>query len=373
MRYRVAEFIGSIQDGGAETIVRDYALMLDKSKYAVIVIVLRRSPENSNDKVLVQNGIKIIPIFKNNNLLCKIVQKMNYWWYVPLTLRKILREEKIDVLHIHMTLLHYVKRVAYSIKDVKLFYTCHTLPKRLFQGKNKREFKAAIQLIKKNDLQLIALHNQMKIELNALFDIDNTIVLRNGVDFRKYQNCGSKQENRKYVGIPQDAFVIGHIGRFESMKNHDFLVDVFNVIQKKNKDAFLLMIGSGRLKRDIINRLEKLGLSEKYLILEHREDIPNLLTTMDAFVFPSKYEGLGIALIEAQLAGLRCIASDNVPHEAFCSDNVIAMSLQDSLEEWSNMCLGISPNCESMSNMEEYDMNQVIKLLESLYAGELNV
>lgn len=77
------------------------------------------------------------------------------------------------------------------------------------------------------------------------------------------------------------------------------------------------MVGSGELSGEIENALDNVGLTGKYLILSHRSDIPELMKAMDVFVFPSKYEGLGIVLVEAQVSGLKCVVSEAVPHEAF--------------------------------------------------------
>ena len=88
MMHNVAEFVGSIQDGGAETLVKDYALMLDKNKFNPVIIVLRRSPDTANDKILTEHGIKIVPICRSNFFPLKVIQKLNYWWYVPYRLKK---------------------------------------------------------------------------------------------------------------------------------------------------------------------------------------------------------------------------------------------------------------------------------------------
>ncbi len=365
--YKVAHFIGSIQDGGAETLVKDYALLLDKSKFNVLIIILRRSPDTANDKILSQTGTRIIPLCTSNFILMKVIQKLNYWWYIPLKLYLVLKKEKVEVLHIHMALLHYVKKISGKIKNIKLFYTCHTEPKRILDGEKKYELKAARYLIKNNNLQMIALHKGMKEEINSMFGIDNTVVIRNGVDFNKYHVVKTKNEIRKDLGIPENAFVIGHVGRFHPVKNHDFLVEVFNAVYKKNSAAFLLLVGSGELKAHIQNKLDSCGLNGKYLILSHRSDVPVLMKAMDVFVFPSLLEGFGIVMIEAQVSGLRCIASDTVPREVFQTENALSLSLSDSPESWAEVILNPKIKGNAKGNLENYNMNKEIKNLEELY------
>ena len=141
-------------------------------------------------------------------------------------------------------------------------------------------------------------------------------MLNNGIDFSAFEKTLSKEKVRKREGIPEDAFVVGHVGRFNKQKNHKLLVETFAEIYKKNPKAFLLMVGNGSLQKETEERLKVLGLEGHYLILSHRTDIPDLMKAMDKFVFPSNYEGLGIVLIEAQKIGLECIISHVVPDAA---------------------------------------------------------
>lgn len=370
---KVAEFIGSIQDGGAETLVKDYVLKLNREKFDPVVIVLRRSPQTANDRILMENGIRVIPICKSNFLFLKAIQKLNYRWYIPYRLKRILKKENIEIMHIHLDLLHYVKRIAGRIKNISLLYTCHSEPARLLAGNRMYENKAAKSLIKNNNLQMIALHDKMRREINRMFDIDNTVVIRNGIDFNRFKNVAeTKEQIRQSLNIPLDAFVVGHVGRFSEVKNHTFLVDIFSELCRCKENAFLLLIGDGPLKKQIEEKLNSLGLHGKYLILSHRSDIPQLMKAMDVFVFPSKFEGLGIAFIEAQVSGLKCIGSDTIPREAFKTESAIPMSLDKSPSEWCNVILDNYVKGISNGNIEDYDMNREIKRLEQLYSGDLN-
>ena len=375
MKKNVAELIVSILDNGAETLVKDYALMLDKNKFNTAIIVLYRNTDTANDRLLTQKGVKIIPILKKRYsfLPLRLVQRLNYWWYVPYKLGKILKEEEIEILHVHMALLRYVKKISKQIKSksMKLLYTCHSKPERYLSDKRKDENKAAKYLIGYHQLQIIALHDDMRKEINQIFGINSTVVIRNGIDFNRFRNISETREQiRKSLNIPENAFVIGHVGRFEKIKNHTFLVDVFSELCKRKENAFLLLVGAGELKRQIEEKLNSLGLQGKYLILSHRSDIPQLMKAMDVFVFPSLFEGLGIVLIEAQVSGLRCIVSDAVPEEAFKTELAVPVSLKKTPAEWCDVILDESVKGKVNGNIEDYDMNKEIKRLESLYLGE---
>lgn len=372
----VAQFIGTIQDGGAETLVKDYALMLDKKIFKSIIIVWGRRKDTANDKMLEKNDIKILSVYKSYPVYWsfpkRIVKKINEWWYVPYRLKKIMKQENINVLHIHLSLLHHVKKISKHTKNIKIFYTCHSKPECFFTGKRTYEGISAKYLIKHNNLQMIALHDDMRKEINEMFNIDNAVVIRNGIDFSRFKNViESKTEIRKSLNIPNEAFVVGHVGRFSAVKNHTFLADIFSEVCKRKSNAFLLLIGAGELKQEVENKLNVLGLKNKYLILSHRSDIPQLMRAMDVFVFPSLYEGLGIVLIEAQVSGIKCIVSDTVPKEALKTDLAIPLSLNKSAAEWCDAVLDDSIKWNPNGDINDYDMNKEIKRLEKLYLGEL--
>jgi len=364
MKLTVCQFIGSTGSGGAETLTKDYALLLDKRKFNVIVVVRRRYSESPNDIILSEKGVKVYSIYKHNGIIHKMFQKLFDFWYVPYKLRKIIKKENVRVLHIHLELLKYVKRIQKYLNNISLFFTCHTKPELVFRGK---EREAASFLIKNNDLQIIALHDQMKREIDTILGISSTIVIRNGIDFNRFYNCKkSKGEMRDKLGIAREAFVIGNVGRFSIPKNHEFLIDIFAELKKRNPESFLLLIGDGPLKKGVISKLSAFDLKD-YLILSNRTDIPELLKAMDVFVFPSLYEGLGIALIEAQVSGLRCVVSNKIPKEAIRNENVVVSSLSASVSSWCDAIMDSTIIGKAYGDLSDYDMNKEIHKLEECY------
>ena len=203
-----------------------------------------------------------------------------------------------------------------------------------------------------------------------MFDVDNTVVIWNGIDVMRFQNINLTSEmERKKLGIPRNAFVVGHVGRFADQKNHDFLVDVFIEVAKVRPNAFLLMVGAGDSTR-IEEKLRTSGLEKQYMILSQRSDVNEIMRAMDVFVFPSKYEGLPLVLIEAQYSGLRCIASDKITKEAVCTQNVIILPLRNP-SIWAEAILDTSKKGVAYTPRRLFDMNVVIKEIERLYSGEL--
>lgn len=368
MKIKVVEYISRIQDGGAETIVKDYALKLDKDKFDVTILCEDYKKNSANYKILKENNINIISTYGKYDILCRTLARVFGNSFISKLFSKAIKILKPDVLHIHLESLDVVYKSRKDVEDIKLFFTCHNLPEIKIGTKNPIEQKACEYLLKHNNLQIFALHEDMAKEINEMFNINNTQVMKNGIDFDKFTNIvKTKEDIRTSLNIPTDAYVIGHIGRFHYQKNHEFIINVFNEILKKNDKAHLLLIGNGKLKNDAINKIKQLGIDKKVTILSNRKDIPELLKTMDVFLFPSRYEGLGIVLIEAQVSRLHCVVSDVVPQEAFQSNLISKLSLNDSIDEWANMSLNPKCNIKDYGNLQDYNINAVIKKLEKYY------
>lgn len=366
--YKIFEVVPFLNDGGAESLVKDYALLLDKEKFDVKIISILNKKNTANYQILKKNNIEIIPIFKNENLIVKIFRKIFGKRYICSKLGKIIQKENPDVIHIHMNLLVYFACLSNKLRNVKLFYTCHSLPSVYFSGKRRKEFEAACKLVKLNDLKFIALHEEMKNEIDRMFNVNNSIVLNNGIDFKRFKNQKeSKEQIRKEIGIPDDSFVIGHIGRFVEAKNHKFLINIFEKILIEKENACLLLIGDGPLFGEIEKIIQKKGLQDKIIHLSHRTDVPKLLKAMDIFVFPSLWEGFGIVIVEALVSGLRCIVSNKVPEAAYLSENVVPLSLDDDISKWVETILDDTVKSDYSNNLYKYDILYSINKLEKLY------
>lgn len=197
-------------------------------------------------------------------------------------------------------------------------------------------------------------------------------IINNGIEPEKFVfNSIIRKKLRKELNI-EDKFVIGHVGRFNKQKNHKFIIKVFNEVVKNQENAVLLLIGEGELKDKVKEEATKLGIIDKILFLDVVPNVNEYLQAMDVFLFPSLYEGLGIVAIEAQGAGLECVVADTVPKEAFITNHIHSLSLQDSLQNWSKEILRFNRGYERENNSEVvkkagYDIKEIAKNLEQFY------
>lgn len=138
----------------------------------------------------------------------------------------------------------------------------------------------------------------------------------NGIEVEKYlYNEQIRNEYREKMQLG-GKFVIGNIGRFSYQKNHEFLIKVFSEFLKKNRNAMLVLVGSGELESKLKKQVLKLRISDKVLFLGTRNDVPALLSMFDIFVMPSRFEGLPVTLVEAQMSSLPCVVSGAITKES---------------------------------------------------------
>ncbi|HEY0428222.1 MAG TPA: glycosyltransferase [Pyrinomonadaceae bacterium] len=114
---------------------------------------------------------------------------------------------------------------------------------------------------------------------------------------------------RAKLELPADAFVYLNVGRLDPQKNHKVLFEAFQAVSAEIPNAFLLLAGIGHLENELKNLAESLEINEKVFFLGRRNDVGALLELADVFAFPSFFEGLPVALIEAMLKRLPCVAS----------------------------------------------------------------
>ena len=176
-----------------------------------------------------------------------------------------------------------------------------------------------------------------------LFHNSKFVILNNGISIEKFRyNAEIRKRIRKQLDIPEDAFVLGHIGLFNEQKNHTFLVDVFQNLRMNKKCFKLVLVGSGPLEMLIRKKVDNLGMNEDVIFVGNTLEVQDYYQCMDLFVFPSIFEGLGIVLIEAQANSLPCLVSEAIVSEAKCTNRVFTLNLDEGPAIWCDKILEIA-------------------------------
>ena len=205
---------------------------------------------------------------------------------------------------------------------------------------------------------------------------NKSMMIPNGINTElfRFRNI-ARMKLRRDLNV-ENKLVIGNVGRFEYQKNQLFTLDVFECFHKKNPDSVLVLVGDGVDKNKIQNKIDELHLNDVVILTGTQKNIPDYLSAFDIFLFPSHYEGLSIALVEAQCSGLPCfVSSEAVDYESDMGCNLLKIrSLSDSPEKWAlSLYEYVIPPAEDrfkyavLVRKHGFDMNDSIKVLEDFY------
>lgn len=337
---RIAHIVGKWVGGGVESNLMNYFRNIDRNKVQFDFICDSDSSDIPYEEIEALGGkVIVIPpyqkVFKYHKQLKEVLKNGNY-----------------KIVHSHINTLS-----VFSLFAAK----CAKIPVRIAHSHsttNKKEWKKnLLKQTLKPFAKVFATHYMACTEYagkwmfgEKQYRENNIYFLNNAIDLDKFKyDEDIRIKIRKELSIKEDTLVIGNIGRFMEVKNHDFLIDVFNEIHKKNNNSILLLAGQGPLITKIKEKVNNLNLSDSVVFLGQRKDVEQIYQAFDVFVLPSLYEGLGIVLIEAQCSGLPTIASTEVPTIAKVSNNFKFVELNKTKEEWAEVIL------ESVNNYKRKD------------------
>ena len=170
-------------------------------------------------------------------------------------------------------------------------------------------------------------------------DCDFTIV-PNTIDCRRFKPSEeSRAFIRKTYGIDEKTLLIGHVGRFAPEKNHAFMLDIIDCILRKGIRAKILFVGDGILKSSIQQKAHAMGLSEQTIFVPTTSEVEKIYPAFDVFLFPSSYEGFGMAMLEAQSCGVPCVCSDMVSEAVDATKTTRYISLKKTPAHWADIIL----------------------------------
>jgi len=169
--------------------------------------------------------------------------------------------------------------------------------------------------------------------------------------------------------------VIGHVGRFSESKNQLFILKLLHCLHQNGVKATAILVGDGPLKQKTEAEAERLGLADVVHFPGIRGDVPKWMYLFDVFVFPSLFEGFGIAALEAQCAGTPCIVSDGVPTTVDVGLGLVTnLSLEESIHKWTEVIRGAAAQQRlSLSVIHEFlfqngfDVEHSVRQWEELY------
>lgn len=361
-KINIAMIASNLELNGISAVIMNYVRYLDLNKFNITLIVGEKVDPNYQ-KICYSKNIKLIVLPKRKS------NPVGFY----LKLFKIFITNRFDIVHVHgsssiigmdlfLAKIAGVKiRIAHSHNTTTPNMKLHKLLKPLLAFSYTDGFSCSTEAGK------------------WLFGTKHFTVIPNGIEVKKFKfNNKVRNEVRRELGLT-DKYVIGHVGRFNYQKNHDFILQVFENVLKINQSGRLLLIGKGpdfeKIKSKISNNPK---FNDKVILYGETKNPAPLYMAMDSFIFPSRFEGLPVTLIESQVSGLPCLASNVITKEVKLSNNLEYYSLNKSAAKWAEEILNQKHENRNtffnnhIDEINKYCIKKDVKILEDKYINFIN-
>lgn len=358
---KVLQYIPSFDVGGIESFVLNMnEKMNEECQFTYLV---EKDVNNYYKQKIEKLGGKIIRI---SNLTKEGVLKH------IISIRNVLKEGKYDAIHVHGCDIRIFALLFAKICGIKVrILHIHTTKieryvkiKRFFLNIN---IKLSNKLLACSDEAARSMYGKRE---------NDAVIVKNGIDLEKYKYDEiARKKLREGLGISEDTVVLGHVGRLVDVKNQSFIIDIYNKYRQMNLKSKLVIVGNGPLLEELKRKAENYNLNNDVLFLIDRTDVNEIYSAMDCFLLPSKYEGFGIVVIEAQANGLKSFVSKNILSQIDVTNTLIKLDIYESPQYWAEAIL--NQNLERYDKIEQikkagFDSKNVSQELLKIYKGEFS-
>lgn len=372
-RIRVLHVVGSLVAGGVETWLMHVLRNIDRERIQMDFLVHSDQPAPYDHEAR-GYGARILP--------CIDTQRPDRY---SRTLRGIIREHgPYQVVHSHVDRFSGIVMRAAAREGVPVRITHSHLDTRRANtgaGLLRRGYLALMGawIQRYSTVCLAASDLAGKALFEKRWPSDPRMrVLYCGIDTTPFHRVRDRGEIERSLGLPAGKVVVGHVGAFRPQKNHDLVVRIAAEVVARDLSFHFLLVGDGALLDPIKQQAIDLGIGDHIVFAGQQPDVPGLMTSvMDSFLFPSLFEGLPLALLEAQAAGLPCLVSEEVTPEVDVVPGLIhRLPLNAPVSTWADHVLAlrqsnIPPRAAALSVVEasSFSIEQSIAALEQVYAG----
>lgn len=341
---RILHVVPNMQHGGIENLIMNIYRNIDRNKIQFDFLVHYKERFIFDREIELLGGKIYRLSFREDKNICKYIKDLDNFF----------REHKeYKIVHAHMASLSYIYLGIAKKNNV---------PIRIIHSHGASHLKTLKGYVKNFAFKFCDKYANARLACSTesgkyLFKNKSFEFIPNAIDSDKFlYNEEQRKIIRAYLKIEENKKVIGHVGRFNLQKNHDFIIDVFKKVHDYDKNFILMLIGSGELEEKIKNKVNKLNINESVFFLGNKDDIYNYYNAMDVFIMPSFFEGLPVTGIEAQCNGLECFFSSEVTREVDITNSSHFIPLDD-INQWMNKIL----NHNKITNKIRLSKNLLVK------------
>ncbi len=255
-----------------------------------------------------ERGAFYAPLDADGYLLCFIGKRCAFDVMAAVRLRQVIRESSPDVIHAHDFTSHLLVFMAIGFRRSRprVVATLHGGHVRLSPFKSWLYLK----LLRRSDRVVCVAAQQMPLMESQLGGYNGVVHTPYGVDTTPLSDAGVLTKMREQLGIPQDAFIVAMVARFEHPKDQDSLVQAAAQLLNQSKPCFFILVGDGSRRKVIESQVATMGLSEQFRFVQNSTEVGSILAATNVCVLPSFHEGLPISILEYMAAGKPVVASD---------------------------------------------------------------
>ncbi|MDN4526731.1 glycosyltransferase family 1 protein [Fictibacillus fluitans] len=329
---RVLHIVSSMDRGGAETLIMNVYRNIDRTKVQFDFVTHNSLKGEYDDEIKSLGGfIYSIPSLGSSGPFMYIKN-----------LVRIMRDHRYVAIHAHTDYQSGFPALAARLSGIKKRIS-HSHSTGWPRGKSIKE-RIALKLLQSTIKASANQYCSCSIEAARFLYGEHSLkrnkvsILKNGIDLKPFESLNRKESRSSVIQelqLTADVKILGHVGRFSASKNQAFILNILEQLVREDKKWVVLFIGNGPLQKEVEEKAEKMNLLSNIKFLGVRTDVSRLMNAMDVFLFPSKFEGFGIAALEAQCAGTPCVLSDAVPRSTEMGMGLVSyLNLNAEISSW---------------------------------------
>lgn len=353
--------------GGIQHVIQSITSRL-ADRFDFDVVVFTNMTEQEKKAFWQYKNIYCIPCNVSGGKITRLIENIFRPLKIAKAARKILNDNEYYAIHCNDTLKAPLFLLEAKRKNVPVrIMHCHNPSEKDPVGFLKKKYYCFMESLVNPSTNVKIGCSKDACKSTYKEQASKSFVVNNEIDLSCF-------DPNKYESVGYDELNFIHVGRFTYQKNHEFLLNVFHDVHNKFPQSNLTLVGWGELDKNIREQIDKLGLHDSVTIMPPDSNIPLLMSQANYLIFPSRYEGLGIVLIEAQSMNIMCFASNCIPEETdlgLCD----YLSLDAGFEEWAHEIIDFISSGKRTSRVIDkkkqnaFDVNNVIQIYADIYEG----